>query len=270
MRISDILVEAPSEIIYHFTSYSNAIKMLTHNTIGMSPFLAKGVESDVINTNKLFYLSTARSKLGNYGQNNHSMVAFVLDGRKLATRYSAKSVDYWGMPKSSELEDRILSNKPYIKDASAYIISVDVFFNEDMFADKLDVIKSLKDAADSVGVPLRVFDTVSKFNAGKNPMNLDKMLDNVEAWQPSYPRSRVGDFIQPYINLLKGVNLDDPATQKLMSMVINYPRDIKGALRADAHNANSTEEMKELAVLANKLKLRTLDDITAYIIQKYK
>lgn len=270
MKVTDILVEKVSDVVYHFTSYGNAIKILKHNTIGLSPFLAKDVESKVINTKKLFYLSTARSKLGNYGQNNYSMIAFVLDGRKLSQRYSAKAIDYWGVPKSSEMEDRILSDRPYIKDASQYIKSVDVFFNADDFDDKIGVIKALKLAADAINVEVRVFDTIARFNAGKNPIDLTNKLKDVEAWQSSTYRDRSGDFIEPYLNAIKGINLDDEATQKLIYKIRNYPQDVERMLKADAHNANTSEEMKELATLSKRLKLRNIKEISEYLIKKYK
>lgn len=270
MKITDILLESASNIVYHFTSYNNALKILKHNTLALSPFLAKEAERMVIDTTKLFYLSTARSKLGNYGQNNYSMVAFVLDGRKLSQRYSAKAVDYWGTPKTSEMEDRILSNKPYIKDANQYIISVDVYFHPEQFEEKLGVIKALKNAAEAINVEFRVFDTVAKFNAGKNPINIDDKLAGVEEWQANERPSLASKYIQPYINALKGVNLDDPATEKLLYNIRYYPYDVLRLLKADAHNANSTDEMKELSTLAHRLKLKNIKEISQYLIDKYK
>lgn len=269
MKIGDVLTESVSDIVYHFTGYDKALKILKHNTLALSPFLAKGVESNVIKTRKLFYLSTTRSKLGHYGQNNYSMVAFVLDGRKLAQRYSAKAVDYWGLPKSSEMEDRILSDHPYIKNASQYIKSVDVYFHEDMRDEKMGVIKALKQAADNINVELRVFDTVAKFNAGKKPMDLGN-LDGIDAWETSDKGDRMGSYILPYLNAIKGVNLNDEATDKLIYRIKYYPQDIERIFRADAHNANQSEEMKELAVLAKRLKLKSIKDISNYLIQKYK
>lgn len=269
MKLRDLLNEAPSSIVYHFTSFDSAQKILTSNTISLSPFVAKGVESQVVDTDKTFYLSTTRSKLGRYGQNHFKMLAFVLDGRKLSSNYSAKSVDYWG-DRSSEMEDRILSNKPHITNANEYIKSVDMFVRPEDMEESLGQLKAVVLAADAINIPTRIFDSIQNFNASRNPIDIYDKLANAEDWKPYQSSRSMGSYIVPYINAIRGVNLDDPATEKLIYNIKYYPHDVPRLLKADAHNASSTNEMRELALILRKLKLRTLDDMAEYLKNKYK
>lgn len=268
MKLNDLLIEAPSPIVYHFTSFASALKILNTNTLALSPFMAKGVESDIIDTKKTFYLSTARSKLGKFGQNNFKMLAFILDGQKLATNYSAKPIDYWG-DKGSEMEDRILSDSPYIKNANKFIKGIDIFVRPEDMEESLGQIKAVMLAADAIDIPVRTYDNIQNFNASKNPIDIRDKLADAEDWEPYKSSHNIGSYIARYTNALQGANLDDPTMEKLIYNIKYYPQDLPGQLKADAHNANSTDEMREFALVARKLKLRNLDDVVSYLKKKY-
>ena len=89
---------------------------------------------------KLYYMSTARSKVSDFRyptfRNTQSMVSIVLDGRKLmADGYSGNPIDYWeGQSTTDEMEDRVLSQEPYINNASKYIIEIHVLFVPENFS----------------------------------------------------------------------------------------------------------------------------------------
>lgn len=70
---------------------------------------------------KFYFLSTARLPYGSY---SYLDVTFVLDGVKLGQRYAGTALRYWRRQEghdSDESEDRIVSDKPEIPNASKYI-----------------------------------------------------------------------------------------------------------------------------------------------------
>lgn len=269
MRLHDIILESPSAIIYHFTTFNNAISILRNNTIGLSPFIAKQTEQNIIDTNKIFYLSTTRSKLGEYGRNNTFMIAFVLDGNKLKNNFQSKSVDYWGNPKLSEMEDRLLSNNAYIKDANRYITRIDVYASEQYMNSKKYNIQALVQVANSIGIDVKVYTRVQDFNLSKNPLNNDDLMQDSDEVNIPDVKSSMGTYIIPYINALKGVNLEDKGTSELIYKIKNYPYDLLSRLRVDLHNANNSDEVREFARLAKRLNFKTIKEISNFLIKKY-
>lgn len=268
MKLRDLLTESPSAIVYHFTSFASAQKILKDNAFALSPFMAKGIESDIIDTKKTFYLSTTRSKLGRYGQNNFKMLAFVLDGNKLAANHSSKPIDYWN-DRGSEMEDRILSDNPYIKNANKFIRGIEIFVRPEDMEESLGQIKAIIIEAEGSNIPVRIYDNVQNFNASRNPIDIRDKVLSAEDWEPYQSSYNIGSYIKRYTNALKGENLDSPEMEKFIYNIRYYPQDLSGQLKADAHNANSTDEMREFALVARKLKLKTLDDVVNYLKKKY-
>lgn len=137
-----LLNEGSSDILYHFTSSHNLLNILKTNEISLTA--AIGSKSDLdINRKKFFFFSTTRSKKSGYTRGE---VKIVLDGRKLGDNYKIIPVDYWRYPKkpsdwetkadyirsmkSSEQEDRIISDKSTIPNAKKYIKGIHFLINE--------------------------------------------------------------------------------------------------------------------------------------------
>ncbi|CAL9973187.1 hypothetical protein VPHD480_0173 [Vibrio phage D480] len=132
------LEEAATDIVYHGTSLSRAIEILSTDKFRLSD--AKGSWSDDTDTeinqkqgkDKRYYLSTARSATSPYINDLDTMidsttadVLFVIDGRKISHNHRTKAVDYgrgeYASDYGNELEDRVFSKKPVIDNASKYI-----------------------------------------------------------------------------------------------------------------------------------------------------
>jgi len=144
ISLKQILQEGLSKILYHFTYTNNLINILKQNKFATS--IVVGTNADQWkNKNKMFFFSTQRTKgMSGYG-NHHGNVAIVLDGDKLSNTFKGAPVDYWGYSKnpkdwgnqykeallSNELEDRIITDKPYIDNAVNYIleIHIQIFWN---------------------------------------------------------------------------------------------------------------------------------------------
>lgn len=136
--VEQIISEGASDILYHFTTDGHVLNILETNEISLTA--AIGSTADLkVNSQRHFFLSTTRSKSSGYKSGNAKL---VLSGRKLMNNYKIVPVDYWQYSKnpadwdknsykqalqSSEQEDRIVSNKPTIPNASGYIMAVHIY-----------------------------------------------------------------------------------------------------------------------------------------------
>jgi hypothetical protein len=141
-EISGILSEGLSKILYHFTHTNNLLNMLKTNKFATSSNLGSRADSWK-DRGRFFFFSTQRAKgTSGYGS-HHGNVSIVLDGQKLNQKYKGFPTDYWNWSmkrsdypnindyvqamRSKELEDRIVTNEPYIEDAKSYILEIHIW-----------------------------------------------------------------------------------------------------------------------------------------------
>jgi GNAT superfamily N-acetyltransferase len=110
------LNERATDIVYHYTTIGPALNILKSGEFQLSS-VAGSVEQDINPKGHNFFLSTARSKGGEYHSRvGDSAVMFVLNGRWFSDRYPVKPVDYWAgfsiAGRNKEAEDRIFSKDP--------------------------------------------------------------------------------------------------------------------------------------------------------------
>jgi hypothetical protein len=127
------LYEGISPVVYHYSDISPILDILNSNTFKLAPAF-KGAE-EPINGGKLYFLSTTRTRTGKYHEQASTGVLLKLDGRKLGHNLKGSAVDYWGAGfrgaanGAYEQEDRIVSDKPEIKNAMQYIDGIDIIWN---------------------------------------------------------------------------------------------------------------------------------------------
>lgn len=136
------LNEGLSDIIYHYTYLGNLMNILKTNKLNTSNNIGTTADAQK-DKGRAFYFSTQRTKgRTGYAYAHGANVALVLDGRKLMSRYKGFPTDYWNWsmnPKdysdknsyiqalqSKEMEDRIVTDKPYIENASDYIMEIHI------------------------------------------------------------------------------------------------------------------------------------------------
>ena len=156
-----------SSILYHSTDFNKTLNILNDNQFKLTSSL--GAKNDMGNNkNKLFYFSTSRSPFGDYNRSlANAPTILVLDGEKLSQNYSGGPFDYWGPearsrnPQSSEMEDRIWSDKMYIPNASKYIKEIHAlvgrsyeYENDD---DEISKIRKLTLAGIQKGIPIYAY-----------------------------------------------------------------------------------------------------------------
>lgn len=159
--IREVLNEGISDIVYHFTQPYYLVSILKDNNFHASINIGSKADYDT-SKGKFYFFSTTRSKTKRYYNRD---VKIALDGRKLANKYKGFPIDYWQYSKnpkdytdksgyrqallSSEEEDRIVLDKPYIENAKSYIKEIHVLINKQT---RYDVIESIEKYKDNIPV----------------------------------------------------------------------------------------------------------------------
>ena len=190
------------------------MNILKTNRINLSSNL--GGSADLYG-GKPFFLSFSRTgsfKLGYGKKGGDAKARIVFDGNKLNTRYKSIPVDYWGVKHHSndinyrdafEFEDRILSDKPVIDNALAYIKRIDMVIKDMVsFPNYLIGFKKILELADQLNIPAFVYanDKDATFNA--NPIN-DQILNyesDKDMVDRGGPRFGDSDFISKIVALV--------------------------------------------------------------------
>lgn len=107
------ITEGLSPVIYHYTSLPILYKILSKNVFLLTPVLINKSEENV-GSKKSYFLSTTRSRHGNYHSGNKDGALIKMDGTKLSQNYSGSPVAYYEHGISDEMEDRIIHNLPTI------------------------------------------------------------------------------------------------------------------------------------------------------------
>lgn len=124
----DLLEEGISPIVFHAADVDRAYSILRDDKFKLSPTVFNQYERFSHSANRFFYLSTTRSRIGNFHLHSNRRVIFELDGRKLSQNMKGKPFNFFNdndvTPIVDEMEDRIISDTPEIVGASRYIRSI--------------------------------------------------------------------------------------------------------------------------------------------------
>ena len=121
MRANEFLSESATSIVYHYTSTNSAARVFKDGEFRLSSTSGNRSEEQYAPKGYPYFLSTTRSKVGDYHRYaGSSAVMFVLDGNWLTQRYPVKPIDYWDRSwihspdRTRESEDRVFSKSPGI------------------------------------------------------------------------------------------------------------------------------------------------------------
>ena len=152
--VRKLIMEGISNVTYHFCRLNSCYYILKNDCLKLT---MSTNFSDAKDNKRFFYFSTQRSRSTQegYANGSHCDVRIQLDGTRLGQLYKGGPLDYWGanMGKQAyytnpgnaygqgftnakrhhpeyELEDRIYSYKPEIKNAHNYITRIDVLIDD--------------------------------------------------------------------------------------------------------------------------------------------
>lgn len=220
-----LLSEALSDNVYHYTSLSNALSIVNSDTIYLQSAL--GGTADNTQRKELYYLSLTRQRNTNFGYSYKFRTAGVrieFDGQKLSQRFKGKAIDYWGssMGKmsyyngnrsndldskahhtSNESEDRMFSNEPVLYDAHKYIKRIDVIFNPE---DKEQYQLVYHMLMSKLNRWIFVYDNENDFNKQSDNTLNKQIFDNIDNFGKYYstsPNNRENN--KSYANVLSKI-----------------------------------------------------------------
>lgn len=173
--------EGITDVVFYYLSDQRIFSILVYDKLKMTPEIGvSDSEYKLMKRGKFFYISTTRSRTGDYHATaNHPVgVLFQLDGRKLKQKYAGRPVDYWSNSRiqNDEMEDRVYSETEFIQDFHKYITAIDVVINTDAITGTVeDVIKFTNKYSNQFNIPLRFFDNQKDFVLGRR--NVEKFND---------------------------------------------------------------------------------------------
>ena len=202
------LQEGLTDILYQYRSPHTILKILQKDSF--YPSVGFGTPSEVdINKGYKYYLSFARNLRGTYHQQGKMAAYMVLDGRKLGYRFKGSAVDYWQWGhdvKKTEVEDRLFTNKPVIKDANQYIESIHISIPIEMkssTSDKvypnqyrttqIETLKELDAEAKKKEIPIYFYDDIGAYR-----MKNTKKAISLDEWEKELPADQIEDFTSTY------------------------------------------------------------------------
>lgn len=249
---------------YHATNLINILNILETDKINLSSNL--GTSSDA-KGNKFFFLSLSRTgspKLA-YGQRGNRFSRIIFDGNRLNQNFKSIPVDYWGLKGKQngdafEYEDRIITDKPVIDNASKYIIRIDIvtdYSEYDVF-----YIKKILDLGKSKNIQISVYDNSNDMVKKTNQIN-DKIISAKSDYEPynsgykhtvnlmdviavlminpKYFNNNNGynEFIEDFNEFISKTGLEYSEPDKVyerMRKMYYYKQDIISSISADFHN----------------------------------
>lgn len=195
-----LITEIASSNIYHFTSISNALKIAEEDTIYLQSSLAGS--SDTSNSyNKLFYLSTTRTKFQSFGYSrkfSDNSVRIELDGDKINQVMKAKPYNYWGSSMGKlnyvqhddkgltrdkqehvrdEAEDRLYSKNSSIPNAHEYIKRIDVILTNPNEENYTNYINTKNLLYSKFSKRIFVYNNLKDFNS-QSENTINKLLND--------------------------------------------------------------------------------------------
>lgn len=263
MLVTD-LFESVSSIVYHFTRLYNAAQILSDARFQLTVSSGTDTELALQKGNKPYYLSTTRSKVGDYTLHNFFKdgVVFVLNGDWFNQRYKGGPVDYWGgtrlqssetglKGRYSEMEDRVFSDKPYIplpKDPKQVILAVHILYKPDNDTRRNPYMRKLLTKVKQMSIPHYVYDDEKAFvlQDTRKAIPIDSaFIAQISQQDPildkPWPARQPTDYLKGWREIyhINDKNKLSKEGKRAADKVLYYLKDAYSGLGADIHNVKA-------------------------------
>lgn len=271
----NVLNEGATDRLFYYRRLNGALRTLEDGYFSFSSSTGTGVEEKYTPPGKPFFLSTTRSKVGDYHRwVGDSAVMFNLDGRWIEQRYQVEPMDYWYAGKTqdtlkrgewktldptskramwdypssgrtSESEDRIFSSKNTMP--LTPVTAIHVFFAMDKLADeKNDQIRTFGAYVNRIiklcqkrDIPVFIYKDVNdwKTQNPKRRISLDYVMKLTANLKMPEQRQSMR-WMGPWIELIKAGKTGDLSKEgdRLRYNMMYYSDTIE-QLNNDLHNA---------------------------------
>jgi hypothetical protein len=294
MKITEIIAEqivdeAATAIVYHYSGVSAAAKILTSGVFQLSSVTGNQSEEQYAPPGYPYFLSTTRSRVGDYHRYaGSSAVMFVLDGNWLNQRYKTKAIDYWerswqhsGGTRSSESEDRVFTKTPDMPIGG--IIAVHVLIKEQS-DNRSPEVRTILITAKKRGLPTYLYTDESAWRLQDTrkavaPSAAAELLKGPQSkgYTPSMPPTM---YLEAWLELIYKKNKAElsPRAEKLRYNLVYYgARDSAsdnnlGSDMSGARKPNSTDYPTAVKINAymRQNKFATTVELKNALVAKWK
>ena len=293
-----ILTEMASQKLFHFTTAWNAIDILKNQEFALSAAVGTRSERDM-NNGYAYYLSTSRNKINDYTRKTYNQgVMFNLNGNFFNKHHKVKPVDYWGRDmwmathrqgypiadiRTSEQEDRVLSNKPTINfqgKATEVIESIHIYLKpQDNDERNSSKTRKVLIEAKRLGIPTYFYTDRENFLL-QHPTKTDKadLPQRAERTTP-YIGSYGQRYLKPWIEIYHksdAGNLSSEGKKLVYNITTSWvnPNEDFG-LSNDIHNSkgpksNGREFIEKIIAIMNKEGYSTPRDYAQAMRKKWR
>ena len=269
-RFSDFSInEGLSSVLYHYTGAWSVLSILEKDRFSCSAALGSNSDNK-LNKQKFFFFSMTRGKHGQTGyprtHGSNTLSRIELNGEKLMQRYKGSPEDYWGRPRDpndemygkmspadkkhrmmadNEMEERILTDKPYIEKASAYIKGVDVCVDRKIPKTTVEMLEKIKKICTEKSITFRLYDDRAEFD--KRGKTSDKLeVDHDYDDEKPYESQGIGPWT--VTDLLRWALVQDPANKAAIQKFYEKVADkLRGEKTAKDLMDKTEEEAKKLS-----------------------
>lgn len=302
MRLHELLTESATDVLYHSTGIHNAANILRSRKFNLNQSVSRKTELEYQKKTRFFYLSTTRSKIGDYTLHNiyTSGVVFNLNGRWFNHRYKTVAVDYWDrmwlksraagdLSRYSEMEDRIMSYEPEIdfsKSPLDAISEVHMLIRDGIILDELkQYIRTIILEASRAGIPLFIYDNIKNFllQDKRKVISVETLLKSgqfkVNSKNLIKPYTSLArDYVKPYRELYYATSskdLSSEARKRLRS--IKYPyygddpaRSLDADMQGFMRRNKSASGVEKLLKIYQKENLKSSREFLDFLKKKWE
>lgn len=281
-----------SPVLYHLLHADTAISVLETNKFTLSASAGTNAELDLHREH--YYMSMTRHNLGRYSVTGASAnnVILNLNGTLLGQRYKIKPLDYWGesFRKAArgdyEAEDRLLSDKPTVPNASKYITSIRAMIGEDDGPSwkKRDSnanrrIRKLLLIAKKRNIPVRLYKDRQAFLIDDERKAVDWRSLNLKSPEKAsyYNRKRTPDVFA-YSELYERTNknhLSENAQYVLSRLIRNPLPQAVSSFQNEIHNSRSSKDERirnkvDSLISIMRIEKMNANQFIAYLQDKWR
>lgn len=232
MRAEEYITERATGVLFHFTLPKSALSIVSTGIFKLTNALGSRSEEKLAPAGYPYYLSTTRSKVGDYHlTTGNSAVMFVLDGNWFSGRYPVKPVDYWegswrSSNRGSESEDRVFSKTPTIPADAIQSVHVLLKRQDEVHS---AIVRKLLLVCKQRDLPVYLYEKASawRLQDTRRALPLSQALKTYLLKGQGYDRgqSRRTLYIKPWIELLMQNNPSKltPGAHRRMKELTYYP-----------------------------------------------
>lgn len=302
MFLHELLTEAATEKLFHITPIHKAAAIVIDRRFVLSPSVVKETELRFQPNNKYYYLSTSRSKIGDYITQKAKAgmpiwAVFNLNGHWFNERYKVNPVNFFSPPwkpfetqsDPDEMEDRVTSRDPVIPlpDNATDVISEIHFYlgtvqYDFVVRNRGHHVMNLIKGSKRLGIPLFFYDDASNFfmqNKGKS-IPLREVLPRLKgAWKRKKPLVFEPEPHRDYYLQLRELyyktdenELSPPAKKLLFMLRKSTLHTATQHIQEKLHEVYKEyrKSLDKLVRIMTKERLNTPGDLTKFLQDKWK